>query len=59
MAKRKSKKLRPRPMCCWAIVDIETRSIKGVYERQRKRYVAGDCFDGQTVVRVRVIPYVK
>ena len=58
--RQKSKTPKPRPMTCWAIMDVTTRKLTSVYERQYgKRYVLGDCEDGQTAVRVHVIPYAR
>ena len=56
-AKKKVKPLRPRPLKAWAIMNIKGRTICQVYTGgYNKTYVLGDCMDGQTVVRVRIMP---
>lgn len=51
------KKPVPRPVTAWATMDKRTRQLSQVYVGgYNKTYVAGDCSDEETVVRVRIVP---
>jgi hypothetical protein len=56
MPLKKKPKPKPRPVMAWATMTEKSRHISQVYVGQPKQYVQGDCFGGEIVVRVRILP---